>query len=170
MRQYKLPNVLNQEEDYEKIYDQPDPAEGTVNVKKEEPLPAYYENEKEYMFYGDDVEFVRHHKRTSNNVHETLQELLDSQKQVIISNISHGLRVNINSVRLNKACSVVNAFYEISKISSLDLINQSILQATLEQNKKEITLYRDTLVGEFIRQQRENAQKQGNDSEEVSES
>ena len=75
-------------------------------------------------------------------MHETLQELLDSQKQVVVSNIQQGLRVNVNSVRLNKACSVVEVFWELGKINSLDLINEQALKITLQSKKNEIALYR----------------------------
>jgi len=39
---------------------------------KEDELSSQFENDKEAMFYKDDVEFLRFHKRTTNNVHEEL--------------------------------------------------------------------------------------------------
>lgn len=72
MKSYKLPETLKQEEDYEKFYD----SEGTIHdqkdKEKEEKLPNHYENEKEAMFYKDDIDFLRFHKRTTNNIHEEL--------------------------------------------------------------------------------------------------
>jgi hypothetical protein len=76
MKSYKLPDVLDQEEDYEKFYDAP----ATTTKPAEEPLPHYYENEKERSYYGDDVDFLRYHKRTTRNMHDELQKLLDSSK------------------------------------------------------------------------------------------
>ena len=37
-------------------------------------------NQNEYAFYGDDVDFMRFHKRTTENVFNTLTELIESQK------------------------------------------------------------------------------------------
>ena len=68
MKQYKLPEVLKQEEDYEKFYDAPD----TKPQPEEERLAPHYENEKEALFYKDDLDFLRFHKRTTKNVHEEL--------------------------------------------------------------------------------------------------
>lgn len=33
------------------------------------------------MFYGDDIDFLRHHKRTIKNVQEGLNEIINSDKQ-----------------------------------------------------------------------------------------
>jgi hypothetical protein len=70
MKSYKLPEVLQQEEDYEKLYDSP----GTVHDQRpeEEKLPPHYTNDKEAMFYRDDIDFLKFHKRTTKNVHEEL--------------------------------------------------------------------------------------------------
>lgn len=88
MKSFKLPEVLQKEEDYEKFYDAP----GTVNdpehyKKEDDTLPSHFENDKEAMFYKDDIDFLRFHKRTTNNVHEALQELINSAKQTVYSGI-----------------------------------------------------------------------------------
>ena len=88
MKTYKLPEVLQKEEDYEKFYDSPGHINDMSNVKKEEDrLENHFENDKEAMFYKDDVEFLRFHKRTTNNVHEELQELINSAKQTVYTGI-----------------------------------------------------------------------------------
>lgn len=115
MKQYKLPQVLQEEEDYEAIYDANE--ENKDEPEKEEPLPPYYKNEKEYRFYGDDVDFLRFHKRTTQNVLNVLQELIDSNKQVMQSAVRQTHKVTINHIELNKACSVVNAWWTIAKVT-----------------------------------------------------
>jgi len=77
MKSYRLPSVLKQEDDYEKFYDAP----GTQKMPmEEEKLAPHYENDKEALFYKDDLDFLRFHKRTTKNVHEELQDLINSAK------------------------------------------------------------------------------------------
>ena len=81
LKSYKLPTVLKQEEDYESFYDSP----GTVhdlakNKTEDDDSTEHFMNEKEAMFYREDVDFMRFHKRTTKNVHEELQSLIDSAK------------------------------------------------------------------------------------------
>jgi hypothetical protein len=73
MRSYKLPSVLKQEEDYEKFYDSETP-------ELEKQADANFQNAREAIFYKEDVDFMRFHKRTTKNVHEALQDLIDSSK------------------------------------------------------------------------------------------
>lgn len=115
MKSYKLPNVLQQEEDYEKFYD------SAADPKKNEPNPLleHFLNEKEAMFYKDDVDFMRFHKRTTKNVHDALQDLLESSKQAIYQGVKQKYKISINYVKLNRACSVVNAFWSINKLDPL---------------------------------------------------
>ena len=72
MKSYRLPTVLQQEEEFEKFYDAPGTINDTENQHKEEDVPEHFLNEKEAIFYKEDIEFMRFHKRTSKNVHETL--------------------------------------------------------------------------------------------------
>ena len=122
MKAVKLPEVLQKEEDYEKFYDAP----GTINdpqhqAKEEERLPNHFENDKEAMFYKDDIDFLRFHKRTTNNVHEELQELINSAKQTVYSGIKQNYKVTLNYVTLNRSVSVVNAFWTLNRIDKLQL-------------------------------------------------
>jgi hypothetical protein len=122
MKSVKLPEVLQKEEDYEKFYDAP----GTVNdpqnqVNEEERLPNHFENDKEAMFYKDDIDFLRFHKRTTNNVHEELQDLINSAKQTVYSGIKQNFKVTLNYVTLNRSVSVVTAFWTLNRIDKLQL-------------------------------------------------
>lgn len=45
---------------------------------EELPLPRGYENDDELLFYNNDLEFMRHHKRTKRNIEENLQLILES--------------------------------------------------------------------------------------------
>lgn len=122
MKSVKLPEVLQKEEDYEKFYDAP----GTVNdpqnqANEEERLPNHFENDKEAMFYKDDIDFLRFHKRTTNNVHEELQDLINSAKQTVYSGIKQNFKVTLNYVTLNRSVSVVTAFWTLNRIDKLQL-------------------------------------------------
>jgi hypothetical protein len=54
---------------------------------EEEKLAPHYENDKEALFYKDDLDFLRFHKRTTKNVHEELQDLINSAKQTVYQGI-----------------------------------------------------------------------------------
>jgi hypothetical protein len=69
MKQYKLPHVLDQEEDFDKFYNSPNPEK---EKKENDVLPPHYADEKEANFYKDDVDFLRFHKRTTRNVQDAL--------------------------------------------------------------------------------------------------
>jgi hypothetical protein len=49
-------------------------------MTEEDKLASHYENDKEALFYRDDLDFLKFHKRTTKNVHEELQELIHSAK------------------------------------------------------------------------------------------
>jgi len=113
MKSYKLPNVLRQEEDYEKLYDMPI---SELPDKSHDHIMDHFLDEKEAIFYREDVDFMRFHKRTTKNVHEALEDLLDSSKQTIYHGVKQKYKISINYVKLNRACSVVNAFWSINKL------------------------------------------------------
>jgi hypothetical protein len=47
-----------------------------------------FENDKEKEFYeNDDLDFIRHHKRTTRNFMEVLEELIHSEKQTIVKGV-----------------------------------------------------------------------------------
>lgn len=166
LKTYQLPNVLNQEEDYEKFYDSP----GTLteqqiaaNKEKEEPLPPQFESEKEAMFYKDDIDFLRFHKRTTKNVHEGLQQLIDSAKQTVYQGIKQNYKVTLNYVTLNRSCSVVNAWWQINRVEvfnqkqHLHANPESLHQLSIEAQMRsaEINKYKDDLVKKALEENHE---------------
>lgn len=81
LKSYKLPNVLKQEEDYESFYNSPGTIHDIEKTKKDDDdVPEHFMNDKEAAFYKEDVEFMKFHKRTTKNIHEELQDLIDSAK------------------------------------------------------------------------------------------
>ena len=86
MKKYQIKAVLDQEENFERFYDD-------IKNRKKQPklenqdedgdLPPGYESIAELEFYGKDVDFMRFHKRTKKNMFLTLQELLDDTKQTV---------------------------------------------------------------------------------------
>ena len=77
MKKHRIDPVLEQEESFDSFY-----GNGTQNKQagEEAELPKGYSDEADYRFYGSDHEFMRFHKRTKLNMHETLQELIHSSK------------------------------------------------------------------------------------------
>ena len=82
-------------------------------------LPPHYANQKEAMFYKDDIDFMRFHKRTSSNVHRVLQQLLESEKQTVSQGIKKNYMITVSHVKLNRACSVVDAWWQINAVSRI---------------------------------------------------
>lgn len=77
-----------------------------------------FDNRRDRDFYknGEDMDFVRYHKRVSRNFHSELQEILDSSKQTVARGIKNNLNITINSVRLNKSSTVANVFWDLAII------------------------------------------------------
>jgi hypothetical protein len=61
--------MMAEVEDIEKYY-----SENKEDNKKAEKLISKDENE--VLFYGNDLEYLRHHKRTKRNMEEVLDEIL----------------------------------------------------------------------------------------------
>ena len=80
------------------------------------------EREKEFYNYADDLEFVRHHKRTTRNFQEGLQAILDSSKQTVAKGMLGKYSIAINQIRLNKSCTVANVFWALNALQP-DLID-----------------------------------------------
>ena len=45
------------------------------------------EREKAFYNFGEDMDYVRYHKRTSRNFHEAIQEIIDSNKMTVSKGI-----------------------------------------------------------------------------------
>lgn len=57
---------------------------------------------------------MRFHKRTSRNMHSVLQDLLSSSKQTMMAGIKSLNNISVNYIELNKACTLVNAFWSVN--------------------------------------------------------
>jgi hypothetical protein len=71
--------VLQEEENFDSFYGD-SKHNSQAQTEQDDELPRGYLNEEEYRFYGDDHEFMRFHKRTKQNMHATLQDILQSSK------------------------------------------------------------------------------------------
>ena len=70
LKSYDIENTLEQIEDYAAFYENDDnEVNEEEKEERERELLGVFENEREKMFYnyGDDMEFVRYHKRTTRN-------------------------------------------------------------------------------------------------------
>ena len=66
--------MLDPDANYEKVYS----LDYKEKKEEEKEVPRGYEDWKEYRFYNGDDEFMRFHKRTRRNMHDVVQELLQS--------------------------------------------------------------------------------------------
>ena len=85
-------------------------------MKEKEGLPRGYESQAELNFYGDDIDFMKFHKRTKQNMHETLQDLIESSKQTINKGVKEMKNVSVNYIDLNKASSLIIAYWNINTL------------------------------------------------------
>ena len=70
--------------------------------------------EQRFYDYGKDIEFVRHHKRTTKNFKNAIQDLIDSTKQTMTKGISDDFSLSINFLNLNKSCTVAHIFWDLN--------------------------------------------------------
>lgn len=112
MKKHRITPVLEQEESFESIYN-----DATPNKEEETGLPRGYVDETDYRFYGSDHEFMRFHKRTKLNMHETLQDIIHSSKQTLAAGVKNMHNITVNYIDLNKASSLLVAYWTINTIS-----------------------------------------------------
>ncbi|CDW81632.1 rbfa domain containing protein [Stylonychia lemnae] len=158
LKSYQIPEVLEQEEEFEKIYDSnEDPRQKpTEDVK----LPKGYMNHDEYAFYGEDVDFMRFHKRTTENVYNTLCSIIESQKQTIQRGVNQNYKITINHIELNKACSVVNAFWQVLHIKDKNMMAPEVLITEIKMRRQEIDEFRQRKYEEQMAKANEQEQQQ----------
>ena len=114
MKSYAIPQALHQDEDTQAFYDADEPPKADPRDAVED--YGVFMSLKEQLFYKNDEDFMRFHKRTTKNMHDGLQELLDSSKQTIHKGVKASYNVSINYLTLNRACSVVSAFWQINTL------------------------------------------------------
>jgi len=119
MSKVKLKKSLEDLEDYESYYNNDNQEDKKEDSGSEsDGMSHHFKNERERHFYkhGKDVDFMRYHKRVTRNFHECIQEMLESEKMIITSGIYQGARITVNYVRVNKACSVVYAWWTVQEL------------------------------------------------------
>eukprot|EP00347_Sterkiella_histriomuscorum_P003403 403364431 len=166
LKSYKLPEVLQQEEDFEKLYDS-DVIPHLQPKKDEEPLPPGYENEKDWQFYGDDVDFMRFHKRTKDNIYNCLVDLINSNKQTISKGVSQNQQLMINHIQLNKASSLVDVWWQLAILPDHATKDREFIAAQVRIRKDEIDAFKERKIQEQIQQQNEEAEQEKEYVEEV---
>jgi hypothetical protein len=134
MKKYKIETTLAQEDNFDQFYGE--------NKKNREPegddaLPAGYRNREELGFYGTDVEFMRHHKRTKANMHESLSSLISSSSQTVAKGLFNMNKVSISYVDLNKACSLVVAYWAINNMH-YDMLPDEEVQMEADGRREEL--------------------------------
>jgi len=100
-------------------------------------LPPGFRGEEEVRFYNNDKDFMRFHKRTRRNMHEVLQELLDSSKQTMSKGVKQLNNVTINYIDLNKACSLLVAYWTINTMP-MQSIPEDVFDAKALENEEEL--------------------------------
>lgn len=104
-KQWKIENDDILEIDYLK----PDEQDKNKNLD----IPKHFRTLDEFFFFGDDIEFLRHYKRTCGNILEALNKFLSSNKQTVKRGIGKNLDIYINEVKMNKSCTIVYAWWDL---------------------------------------------------------
>jgi ribosome-binding factor A len=94
------------------------------------------------------MEFVKYHKRVTRNVHRELNQIIQSSKQTMVLGVKSDFMLQINYVRLNKATSVVTAWWSIAVVQpdAVPLpvrqhqmtIEQEFIQSEIQTREQEI--------------------------------
>eukprot|EP01022_Parablepharisma_sp_SALTPOND_P001014 TRINITY_DN105430_c0_g1_i1.p2 TRINITY_DN105430_c0_g1~~TRINITY_DN105430_c0_g1_i1.p2 ORF type:complete len:420 (+),score=55.62 TRINITY_DN105430_c0_g1_i1:771-2030(+) len=100
--------------------------------------------EDEAAFF-DSEDYYYHYKRTKRNIGDTLQWLISMPKQGHATTISGGHDVIINEVKLNKACTVVHVWWNITT----PLIDNDS-QVVLADIQRRLTKARGYLAGKLV--------------------
>ena len=134
MKKQKIEMVLKEEENFDSFYGDSKHAQQTEQVDE---LPRGYLNEEEHRFYGDDHEFMRFHKRTKHNMHQTLQDILQSSKQTVSAGVKNMHNISITHIDLNKASSLIIAYWSINSMDS-QLMPRFILDHEAKEREDEL--------------------------------
>lgn len=119
-KQWKIENEHNIDVDYIK-YERESKDEDDVII------PKQYTNINEFLFFGDDTEFMCHYKRTCKNILLELNRFFGSNKQTIRRGIARNTDVIFTEVKMNRACSVVYAWWEAPYLVSSSVLTGSQL-------------------------------------------
>jgi hypothetical protein len=115
-KQWKIDSDHNIEIDYLKNERE---AEGDKDIK----IPEHFKNISEYLFFGDDTEFLRHYKRTCRNVLDELNRIFLHNKQTIKRGVARNVDIIFTEVKMNKACTVVYAWWDAPFIPESKMLN-----------------------------------------------
>jgi hypothetical protein len=77
-----IKETLDEIDDYDSFYNSGPSKKSVMSDQDEEDeeVQRLFDTRAEMQFYnyGEDIDFLRHHKRTGRNIQDTLQELLES--------------------------------------------------------------------------------------------
>jgi hypothetical protein len=132
-KQWKIDNKENLDVNYADFLnkDSSDKQDLNENVK----IPKHFKNINEFLFFGEDLEFLKHYKRTCKNIENALNEFFLKNKQSIMTGIARNADIHISEVKMNKACTVIYAWWDLPYISDqilnsnpdeTDAINKSV--------------------------------------------
>ena len=117
LKKYGFKRELEDLEDYESFYnDDSKKVEPEEEASDDESI--HFRNEREKNFYknGEDMDFVKYHKRVTRNYHNELHELIDSSKQTVLKGITSNHSITLNYVRLNRSSTVVNVWWSLQAL------------------------------------------------------
>ena len=104
---------LNYADFLNKDNSQADKKEMSENIK----IPKHFNNINEFLFFGEDHEFMRHYKRTCRNIEHVLNEFFRKNKQSIMTGIGRNVDISITEVKMNKACTVIYAWWDLPYVT-----------------------------------------------------
>lgn len=79
-------------------------------------IPEHYKNLSEFLFFGDDKDYLRHYKRTCRNIHNFFTKFFQQENQTIKKGIGRNYDIAVSDIRMNRACTVVHVWYEVPKL------------------------------------------------------
>jgi hypothetical protein len=110
-KQWTIENRDIIEIDYLKKDEQED--EDQTKAKKDIEIPKHCTNLEEFFFFGEDIDFMRHYKRTCSNIERAMNKFFQTGSQYVKKSIGQDFDIAITKVKLNKGCTVVYAWWDL---------------------------------------------------------
>lgn len=108
-----------EEENFENISQN---AERNANEKKlvnGMTIPKGFNSFEDVIYYEENEDRMKYHKRTTENIRDCLENILYSNKNKILSNVTQNMNINISNIKVNRAITSVEVFFNLPEIEDI---------------------------------------------------
>ncbi len=91
--------------------------------KDDTEIPEHFKNLSEFLFFGDEKDYLRHYKRTCKNIHNFFTNFFLEERQTIKKGVGRNYDITVSEIRMNRACTIVYVWFEVPKLD-LEILDQ----------------------------------------------